>query len=142
MFAQRESGGIQFRADEKAMSGRQPISWRRALLWSAAMVYGPGDGVLIYALKFVSCSYCKSAALQMLPLGPGVLLGHTLLWAVDLRGLPDGVLLVLGGTISAFLVVGLAWLGKRGWWWLISSCLLAGGGCLFLAIVMLAMIRM
>jgi hypothetical protein len=106
------------------------------------MIYGPGDGVLIYALKFVSCSHCKTAALQMLPLGPGVLLGHLLVRMVNLRDIPDGVLLVLGGAISAVLVVGLAWLGKRGWWWLIPSCLLAGGGCLFLAIVLLAMIRM
>ncbi|MBI5758783.1 MAG: hypothetical protein HZA46_09715 [Planctomycetales bacterium] len=124
------------------MSDRQLISWRRALLWSAAMVYGPSDGVLIYALKFVPCSHCKAAALQMLPLGPGVLLGQTLLWSVGLRGLSDGVLLVLGGVISAILVVGLAWLSKRGWWWLISSCLLAGSTCLFLAIVTLGLIRM
>jgi hypothetical protein len=124
------------------MSDRQPISWRRALLWAAAMVYGPGDGVLIYALKFVPCSHCKTAALQMLPLGPGVLLGHTLLWAVQLRSLPDGVLLVLGSAISVILVIGLAWLSKRGWWWLIPSCLLAGSASLFAAIVTLGLIRM
>lgn len=126
------------------MADRQQISWRRALQWSAVAVYGPGDGVLGYVFAYVSCSHCKVASLHLLPLGPGVVLFHLAMQISGsqiLRGLPESVTFVLGGVISAVLVIGLAWLAKRGWWWLISSCQVAGAASLIAALGLLAAIR-
>jgi hypothetical protein len=126
------------------MAGKQRISWRRALLWSAVAVYGPGDGVLGYVFACVSCSHCKVASMHMLPLGPGVVLFHLAMQISGsqiLRGLPDSVTFVLGGVISAILVISLAWLAKHGWWWLISSCLLAAAASLIASLGLLAAIR-
>lgn len=122
----------------------QPISWRRALLWSAVAVYGPADAVLTWVLAAVPCSHCKEAALTSLPAGPGFVLLHLvrqLLGSSLLRGLPDAAMVVLGGAVSVAIAVGMAWIGRRGWWWLVSGCLIAACGSLIAALGTVAAIR-
>ena len=92
------------------------ISWKRAAGLSCLALYGPFVVMAIYALLFVSSSYCKKTAWMLLPCAPGLLPAeHARGWFHFTR--PDDIIwFALSFMISASMILLLACLARRGRW--------------------------
>ena len=125
----------------KATLNPTPISWRGAFTICALAAYLPFVGMALYALAYVPSGDAGIAALA-LPAGAGAPLLYLLLAAFQRHGLlPDSMVFVLGGVLSAAIVFGCASLGRiRGWCVVAGSALVFVGSCL-LAGLMVALIR-
>jgi len=123
-----------------AAARKGPLSWPRAIAWSAAVVYGPFVAMATYMLLFVRCSHCKRTAWMMVPWAPGVLPVELGFQALGWR--PPEVIrfgMALGLSV-AFLLVFARVLRHCGWGRIVlGGLVLVVGSCL--AMILMAMIR-
>jgi hypothetical protein len=130
--------GEVFAAARKEPKG--PLSWPRAIAWSAAVVYGPFVAMATYMLLFVGCSHCKRTAWTILPWAPGLLPAELILRFLTWRP-PEFVCFVLALGLSAtFVLIFARVLRHRGWGRVVVCGLVLVVGS-FLATILMAMIR-
>lgn len=117
-------------------------SWKQAYLSALGAVYGPFVLMATYTLLWVSCTHCKLAALNLLPIGPGIVLaelGRSALGISNLLGLGGTILAILLSATSVILGAALIRSNRR----LIRACILLGmvTACSLGAMGLLAAIR-
>ena len=119
---------------------RKPPAWWKAISQAVGVLYAPFVLMASYTVVSVSCSHCKKAVWEILPLAPGLMPSWFLLPRFS-NHLPNAVLWLSCGAFDLLVVAGLALMIRRGgrWKWvgMIGTLVLAS----VLAVLTLMLIR-
>jgi hypothetical protein len=116
--------------------------WRRAYVLAYSAVYGPFVVMATYVLLYVECTHCKTAAWQMLPCGPGIILSEIVRRVAGLSRLDGTMELGVALMLSAAMVAGVTLVLRNvGRLWQVVVGVTVAAFTSFCALVLMALIR-
>jgi hypothetical protein len=123
-------------------AGNARFSWLTSVICSGTAVYGPYVVMAIYTQIYVSCDHCKQATRNLLVCAPGLLPMELAQRGLGISRQADWIWFGVATLFALAWIAGLAWLFRRSLWLGVPAAVLTFAISSWLAIVLLAMIRM